>query len=300
MVPRGADGWLTGVSVSVRVVTDAVVTGAVGDDPGAAAAREAVRRFDADDKAGSTVADPTVEAALGCACGVGGVESDEETRRDDEVAMTSDGGSAEAFGTETVSGVSTRSTGAVAASEPESVPMGSGVGSDSGSSAPSDPAEAVSATSVLCAAPVPGAAGVDGSSDDEAPVAAVESSSAEAEFEPFGDLGTEVGLDAPASSAEFETGEPDPFEDVEFDVDPVSEGCATAPGDVVTIAAPIPSTMANAPTHLSYPIPAPCLDRTYSGCEHYADGRVAGAVMLGAEVIWPAATPPDRQCPWDT
>jgi len=256
MVPRGADGWLTEVSVSVRMVADAVVTGSVGDDSGAVAAREAVRRSAADDKAaGSTDAGPAIEVALGFACGVGGVESYDERRRPVDVATTSGCGSAEDFGAVTVSGVSTRSAAVVAACEPDSAPVGSGVGSDSGSWPVSDPAGAVYATSALCPAPAPGSAGADGSSADEPPVGAVETSSDAAEFEPLGDLGADVGLDAPASSAEVEAGEPDPSGDVEFDVDSVSEGCASATGDAVTRAAPTPSTMANAPTHLSYPIP---------------------------------------------
>ncbi len=248
MKPRGAGGWLTGASVSVRMVTDAAGDDAAGDDPGAVAAGEAVRRFDGDDTAGST-AGPTIEVALSFACGVGGVEVDDETRRAVEAATTSNCGSAEDSGGAADSGVSTRSAGAAASSEPGSVPDGSGVGSDSGSSAVPDPAEVVCAPSALRTAPVPGSAGADDSSDDEGPVAAVESSSDEAEFESSGDLGADVGLDAPVSPAEVEAGESDPPEDVELDVDSVSEGCASATGGVVTKATPTPSTMAIAPTH---------------------------------------------------
>ncbi|GEM_PF-6022632 len=259
----------------------------MGDDPEPVAAGAAVRRVDADDTAGSTAAAPGVEVAFSFACGVGDVEIDgvdEETCPAVGAATTSDCGSAGDVGAETASDVS----GAAAFAEPESVPVGSGVGSDAGYSAVPDPAAVVCAASVLCGAPVPGSAGAEDSPDEALPVAAVESSSGEAEFELFGDLGAELGLAAAVPPAEVESGESAPPEDppevVELDADSVSEGCASATGGVVTNAAPTPSTMTNAPTHPSYRIAAPCLDRTCSGTEHYAGRRPQRAVMVRANV----------------
>jgi hypothetical protein len=150
------------------VVVDAVVTDAMGDDPEPVAAGAAVRRVDADDTAGSTAAAPGVEVAFSFACGVGDVEIDgvdEETCPAVGAATTSDCGSAGDVGAETASDVS----GAAAFAEPESVPVGSGVGSDAGYSAVPDPAAVVCAASVLCGAPVPGSAGAEDSPDERYP-----------------------------------------------------------------------------------------------------------------------------------